>query len=210
MADFLARERALPTSTTQVDDELEILDEPQGSRTVEKLDAARPPDDALDLLGDGGLFKRMLSAGDPNAGKPEPGHEVQVHYVGTLMDGTKFDSSRDRPGNFSFKLGQGAVIKGWDNGVATMHKGEKAELYCRSDYAYGDGGSPPKIPGGATLKFEVELLSWGATEVDDYGDSEGDSADSENLGDSGDDGGDEASGKQKFDVAQGVIPEAIE
>ena len=60
----------------------------------------------------------------------------------------------------SFTLGQGQVIKGWDRGVATMRKGEKAMLTCRADYAYGDAGSPPKIPGGATLCFEVELLSW--------------------------------------------------
>lgn len=52
------------------------------------------------------------------------------------------------------------MIKGWDRGVATMRKGEKAMLTCRADYAYGDAGSPPKIPGGATLCFEVELLSW--------------------------------------------------
>ena len=96
-----------------------------------------------------------------HGGVPFEGAEVQVHYVGTLLsDGSKFDSSRDRPGNFSFKIGKGQVIKGWDKGVATMHKGEKAELFCRADYAYGEGGSPPKIPGGATLKFEVELLSW--------------------------------------------------
>ena len=98
------------------------------------------------------------------------GAEVQVHYVGTLVsDGSKFDSSRDRAGNFKFKIGKGNVIKGWDVGVATMLKGEKAELYCRSDYAYGAEGSPPKIPGGATLKFEVELLSWadGADAPDD-------------------------------------------
>ena len=85
--------------------------------------------------------------------------QVKVHYVGTLLDGSKFDSSRDRPGFFEFDLGEGAVIKGWDVGVATMKKGEVATLVCRQDYAYGEHGHPPTIPGGATLKFEVELLS---------------------------------------------------
>merc|ERR1719498_1747197 len=118
------------------------------------------PDDAVDISGDGGCCKRILQAGEGDD-TPFDGAEVQVHYVGTLMDGTKFDSSRDRPGNFKFQLGRGAVIKGWDTGVATMRRGEKAELFCRSDYAYGESGSPPKIPGGATLKFEVELLDWG-------------------------------------------------
>ena len=119
------------------------------------------PADATDVCDDGGLCKRVLVEGDATQGTPFEGAEVQVHYVGTLLsDGSKFDSSRDRPGNFKFPIGEGRVIQGWDKGVATMHKGEKAELFCRSDYAYGDAGSPPKIPGGATLKFEVELLSW--------------------------------------------------
>ena len=118
------------------------------------------PDEAVDICDDGGLCKRILVAGDAAEGTPFAGAEVQVHYVGTLLsDGSKFDSSRDRPGNFKFKLGNEEVIKGWDVGVATMHKGEKAELFCRADYAYGPDGSG-KIPGGATLKFEVELLSW--------------------------------------------------
>ena len=106
---------------------------------TEKQLTGRPegvPSDAVDLSGDGGLCKRILVAGDPSEGSPLKGAEVQVHYVGTLVsDGSKFDSSRGRPGNFSFKLGMGRVIKGWDVGVATMLKGKKAELYCRSDYA---------------------------------------------------------------------------
>ena len=119
------------------------------------------PEDAVDLSGEGGLCKKILVAGDESEGTPFEGAEVQVHYVGTLLsDGSKFDSSRDRPGNFKFVLGKGQVIKGWDMGVATMRKGEKAELFCRADYAYGETGSPPKIPGGATLNFEVELFSW--------------------------------------------------
>ena len=91
---------------------------------------------------------------------PEKGDEVSVHYVGTLDDGTTFDSSRDRGLPFTFNLGVGEVIKGWDEGVATMKKGEKSILTCAPEYAYGVTGSPPKIPPNSTLKFEVELLSW--------------------------------------------------
>ena len=117
----------------------------------------------MDLSDDGGLCKRVLKAGDVSSGYPPDGANVQVHYTGTLLsDGSKFDSSRDRPGNFSFCIGEGQVIRGWDRGVATMRKGEVAELFCRSDYAYGDSGSPPKIPGGATLKFEVEVPRTGS------------------------------------------------
>ena len=142
----------------------------KGAGGIKKKPPQGVPSDAVDISDDGGLCKRILVAGDPSEGTPPKGAQVQVHYVGTLLsNGSKFDSSRDRPGNFSFKLGMGRVIKGWDVGVATMLKGEKAELYCRSDYAYGDKGSGPKIPGGATLKFEVELLSWadGADMPDD-------------------------------------------
>ena len=60
-----------------------------------------------------------------------------MHYVGTLLDGSKFDSSRDRDSPFSFKLGQGQVIKGWDIGLASMKKGEKAILTCKPEFAYG-------------------------------------------------------------------------
>ena len=79
---------------------------------------------------------------------------------GTLLDGKKFDSSKDRQKPFQFKLGQGQVIKGWDEGVAQMELGEKAILTCSPDYAYGASGYPPVIPKNATLKFEVELLKF--------------------------------------------------
>uniref|UniRef100_A0A7S0ETH1 peptidylprolyl isomerase n=1 Tax=Hanusia phi TaxID=3032 RepID=A0A7S0ETH1_9CRYP len=86
---------------------------------------------------------------------------VSVHYTGTLQsDGSKFDSSRDRPGTFEFQVGVGQVIKGWDQGIVGMKRDELCILRCRSDYAYGSTGSPPKIPGGATLDFEVELFDW--------------------------------------------------
>ncbi|KAG5507111.1 hypothetical protein JKF63_05857 [Porcisia hertigi] len=107
---------------------------------------------------DGGLYKTVLVEG---AGShPVKGAKVTVHYVGTLLDGTKFDSSRDRGDYFEFDLGRGQVIKGWDKGVATMRIGEKALLKCSPEYAYGAAGSPPTIPANATLLFEVELFHW--------------------------------------------------
>lgn len=87
------------------------------------------------------------------------GDNVTVHYVGTLTDGSKFDSSRDRGQGFRFRLGGGQVIKGWDQGVAGMKVGQLRKLTIPSDLAYGDRGFPPVIPGGATLVFVVELLA---------------------------------------------------
>lgn len=86
------------------------------------------------------------------------GEKVTVNYVGTLTDGTKFDSSYDRNQPFSFNLGAGEVIPGWDQGINGMKVGGKRKLIIPSSLAYGDGGVPGAIPGGATLIFEVELL----------------------------------------------------
>lgn len=114
----------------------------------------------LPLTEDGGLKKVILQPGTEDI-SPEKGDRVTVHYTGRLLqDGTVFDSSVERNEPFVFKLGKGEVIKGWDLGVASMKKGEKALLICRSDYAYGKAGSPPKIPADAILEFEVELISW--------------------------------------------------
>lgn len=108
---------------------------------------------------DGGVLKEILREGSGDE-FPQTGDKVYVHYVGTLTDGTGFDSSRERDEKFSFNLGKGSVIKAWDLGVATMKKGELARLTCKPEYAYGTNGSPPKIGPNATLIFEVELFEW--------------------------------------------------
>lgn len=86
------------------------------------------------------------------------GDTVKVHYTGTLLKGgDPFDSSVGRE-PFSFTLGKGEVIKGWDQGVPGMKVGGKRKLTIPSDLAYGEAGSPPKIPGSSPLKFDVELI----------------------------------------------------
>jgi FKBP-type peptidyl-prolyl cis-trans isomerase len=86
------------------------------------------------------------------------GKKVKVHYTGTLTDGSKFDSSVDRGDPFTFQLGGGQVIKGWDEGVAGMKVGGKRKLTIPYAMAYGEEGRPPKIPPKATLLFDIELL----------------------------------------------------
>eukprot|EP00095_Tigriopus_kingsejongensis_P010641 maker-scaffold841_size89765-snap-gene-0.14 protein:Tk10641 transcript:maker-scaffold841_size89765-snap-gene-0.14-mRNA-1 annotation:"hypothetical protein CAPTEDRAFT_149447" len=90
--------------------------------------------------------------------KSRKGDTLKMHYTGSLEDGTEFDSSIPRGEPLSFTLGSGQVIKGWDKGLLGMCEGEKRKLVIPSHLGYGDSGSPPKIPGGATLIFEVELI----------------------------------------------------
>ncbi len=111
----------------------------------------------VDISGDGGLLKKVTQEG--TGGFPNPYDEVEAHYTGTLDDGSVFDSSRTRGKVFKFTIGKGQVIKGWDEGFASMKKGEKALLRCRSDYAYGESGQG-SIPAGATLTFDVELIDF--------------------------------------------------
>lgn len=110
-----------------------------------------------------GLTMRVLEAG--SGATAEPGQVAVVHYTGWLYDpnepdnrGTKFDSSVDRGQPFEFPIGQGAVIEGWDRGVAGMQVGEVRELTIAPELAYGERGAGGVIPPGATLVFEVELL----------------------------------------------------
>ncbi|XP_036364332.1 12 kDa FK506-binding protein-like isoform X2 [Octopus sinensis] len=90
---------------------------------------------------------------------PKKGQKATVHYVATLTDGTKFDSSRDRDKPFTFKVGGGFVIKGWDEGITQMSLGERSKLICTPDYGYGPKGYPGVIPPNSTLIFDVQLIS---------------------------------------------------
>ena len=110
-------------------------------------------EDGVKAIPMGGFFKALTEG---TGAAPTADDTVKVHYRGTLLNGTEFDSSyaRKEPATFPLKN----VIPCWTNGVAMMKVGGKAKLVCPSDVAYGDQGHPPTIPGGATLNFEVELL----------------------------------------------------
>ena len=90
-----------------------------------------------DISGDGSLLKKIIKAGDGSGNKPKTGNSVKCHYTGRLLDGEKFDSSRDRDEPFGFKIGTG-VITGWSEGVATMEIGETARFCIAAEKAYGE------------------------------------------------------------------------
>ena len=107
-----------------------------------------------------GLYYKIDKPG--SGANAAPGKEVSMNYTGMLLDGTKFDSNVDPSFNhvepFKFPLGQGAVIRGWDEGIALMNKGAKGTLYIPSPMAYGPNGRPPVIPANGVLVFDVEVV----------------------------------------------------
>jgi len=104
-----------------------------------------------------GLAYKDVKVGD--GAEAKAGQMASVHYTGWLPDGTKFDSSRDRGEPFSFPIGAGQVIKGWDEGIIGMKVGGKRQLRIPPDLAYGEAGHPPQIPQNATLIFDVQLVA---------------------------------------------------
>ena len=145
-------------------------DQPINSARREALDKKNPQvsaDDELYLSEHYSTAVRRASglryvvrAAGTGTGTPAMGSEVIAHYEGRLLDGTSFDSSYRKGVPFVFRVGTGAVIKGWDEAFLTMKKGEKRTLIIPHWLAYGEKGSRPNIPGRATLIFEVELIDW--------------------------------------------------
>jgi FKBP-type peptidyl-prolyl cis-trans isomerase len=103
-----------------------------------------------------GFIKKIIKAGD--GPKPQPGDTIIVHYTGSLVNGTIFDSSRERNETFEFSVGEGEVIKGWDEGLLTFNVGERSTLILSPSYGYGDAGAGSDIPPGAILIFDIELI----------------------------------------------------
>jgi FKBP-type peptidyl-prolyl cis-trans isomerase len=115
------------------------------------------PDDKDPVTTKSGLKYTILQAGDAAGVKPQLGDKVRVHYTGWLTDGTEFDSSRTRGEPAEFALG--GVIEGWNEGLALVTSGTRVKLTIPAELGYGAQGQPPTIPGGATLVFDVELIS---------------------------------------------------
>ena len=128
-------------NTTPVDNEINLVEEQEEMNTVQDFDEF-----TFNTITPGTGAEAVL------------GNKVSVHYEGTLIDGTKFDSSYDRGAPFEFILGGGEVIQGWEEGVLGMKVGEVRELKIPSSMGYGEYGAGSMIPGKAGLIFKVELL----------------------------------------------------
>lgn len=126
-----------------------------GARALAAVKPHMKRDPKLVKLPDGLSYQDLVVG---HGEMPKVGQTVRVHYTGTLVDGKKFDSSRDRGTPFEFPLGQQRVIAGWDEGVATMRVGGRRKLIIPAKLGYGDAGAGGVIPPGATLIFDIELL----------------------------------------------------
>ena len=126
--------------------------------------------DAIDILGNQKVYKLITKEGDASPSRATKNTTAQIHYTGTLLDGTKFDSSRDRGQPFETPVGVGRVIKGWDAVMPTMAKNERCEVLIAPDFAYGEHGSPPTIPGNSHLIFDMEMLDWYGEDISEGSD----------------------------------------
>ncbi|WP_373547868.1 FKBP-type peptidyl-prolyl cis-trans isomerase [Chamaesiphon sp.] len=123
---------------------------------IQKIGALAVNKDAKTITTPTGLKYTVLKVG--KGATPKPGQTVVVHYTGTLTNGKKFDSSRDKGQPFSFIVSQGQVIPGWDEALSTMKVGERRKLTIPPKLGYGAAGAGGVIPPNATLIFDVELL----------------------------------------------------
>jgi peptidylprolyl isomerase len=152
-ADVLASPVAVSSPTTSL---VAAVQQPNFTERLIAMDANSTPNSDYVTTPSGLKYKDMVEG---TGASPTSGKTVTVHYTGTLTDGSKFDSSRDRNQPFSFPIGAGRVIKGWDEGVATMKIGGRRELVIPPELGYGARGAGGVIPPNATLIFDVELLS---------------------------------------------------
>lgn len=146
----------LGCSTGSDSERADIESSPAEEASMANTAGGPPPVSGDTVTTESGLRYVVIEEG--SGATPTTGQTVRVHYTGWFLDGTKFDSSVDRGEPFPFPLGRGRVIRGWDEGVATMKVGEKRRLIVPPELGYGQRGHPGGIPPNATLVFDVELL----------------------------------------------------
>jgi peptidylprolyl isomerase len=145
-----------PTAAATVDANVTPTPTPTSKATPSPTATKKPATSGKVVTTPSGLKYEELKVG--TGATPKAGQTVSVHYTGTLENGTKFDSSRDKGTPFEFPIGAGQVIKGWDEGVITMKVGGRRKLIIPPDLGYGAEGAGGVIPPNATLIFDVELL----------------------------------------------------
>lgn len=158
IAGNLAEPAVAPTETTQIAQATEEATTEEEAVAEEAVAEETTTEGTL-VTTDSGLQYEDIEEG--TGAMPQKGQRVTVHYTGTLEDGTKFDSSRDRNRPFTFTIGVGQVIKGWDEGVSSMRVGGQRKLIIPPELGYGARGAGGVIPPNATLIFDVELLRIG-------------------------------------------------